>query len=149
MQLAKIALKVGWWFAARHNFSSGGGPDQSNTWTSSTKPSPVRESGGDGGSAAELQRPRPIQQVSPNHAQYMQTFSGTRDLVRQPGHTIYFIGVNSASSCVPGGCGGRFTGTSIQRGGRCQQGRRPACGGATQMIRRHAAVAPTAGRSVA
>ena len=100
MQLAKIALKVGWWFAARHNFSAVGGPDQSNM---DQLDQAVTEYANQAAMEVQLlnsNSPKVIQQVSPNHAWYMQTFSGTRIWYDNPDTIYRFIGVNSASSYV-------------------------------------------------
>ena len=98
MQLAKIALKVGWWFAARLSRRWRAGPvnmdqlDQAVTEYANQAAMEVQ--------LLNSNSPKVIQQVSPNHAWYMQTFSGTRIWYDNPDTIYRFIGVNSASSYV-------------------------------------------------
>lgn len=100
MQLAKFVLKIGWWFAARHNFSQVGGPDQSNM---DQLDQAITEYANQAAMEVQLlnsNSPKVIQQVSPNHDWYMQSFAGTRIWYDNPDTIYRFIGANSASSYV-------------------------------------------------
>lgn len=100
MQLAKIVLKVGWWFAARHNFSQVGGPDQTNM---DQLDQAITEYANQAAMEVQLlnsNSPKVLQQVSPNHDWYLQSFAGTRIWYDNPDTIYRFIGANSASSYV-------------------------------------------------
>jgi len=100
MQLAKVVLKIGWWFAARHNFSQVGGPDQSNM---DQLDQAITEYANQAAMEVQLlnsNSPKVLQQVSPNHDWYMQSFAGTRIWYDNPDTIYRFIGANSASSYV-------------------------------------------------
>ena len=109
MQLAKVVLRIGWWFAARHNFSAVGGPDQSNM---DQLDHAITEYANQAAMEVQLlnsNSPKVIQQVSPHHDWYMQSFSGTRIWYDNPDTIYRFIGVNSASSYV---ITGKFDGST-------------------------------------
>ncbi|MFM9033762.1 MAG: Ig-like domain-containing protein [Mycobacterium sp.] len=108
VQIAGLMLKAGWIKAARNNFDAVGGPDATNM---ARLDQAVTEYANQ--AALEVQlldsaNPKVIQQVSPPHNWYQQSFAGSRIWYDNPDTIYRFIGVNSASAYV---LTGRFDGS--------------------------------------
>lgn len=109
VRIAGLMLKAGWIRAARDNFDEVGGPDATNM---ARLDQAVTEYATQ--AALEVQlldsaRPKVIQQVSPPHDWYQQSFAGSRIWYDNPDTIYRFIGVNSASSYL---ISGRFDGSA-------------------------------------
>jgi hypothetical protein len=108
VRLAKAVLKVGWWLAARTNFTMIGGPDKANM---AQLDQAITEYANQAAMEVLLlnsNAPKFFQQVAPIHSWYLQNFAGTRVWYDNPDTIYRFVGVNNASSYV---ITGKFDGT--------------------------------------
>ncbi len=100
MQLAKVALKVGWLLAAKKNFAAVGGPDQANMAQLDQAVTEYANQAAIEVLLLNSNNPKILQQVNPPHSWYLQNFSGARIWYDNPDTIYRFVGVNNASSYV-------------------------------------------------